>query len=303
MGFLGLGGGKATVHVLLDRAEVPAGGTVQVTVRVSGGRKETEITEGRLRLVLENEYDWRESTSTGYSSTSSGTSSTTTTTNRVKDRKTVDEQRFLERGAIPADTPSEYRLSVEIPAGSPGSGEGKITRVRWKVQATLARDRARDISEEVAVEVLSPDDPSWVPPAEEIESRGDCDLSFRIEKRAFGAGEPIEGMLVLTPSAECHVGEVRVELERHENVPRGLGNEAHVRESHAIVAGALDLTSGAPLEYPFRLEVPPDPVPTLRTDQSTVTWLLKGVGARSMRRDYSVTQEVLVYSSPGSHLG
>ena len=302
MGFLGLGGGKATVQVLLDRADVPAGGTVQVTVRVSGGRKDTEIAEGRLRLVLENEYEWRESTRS-YASSSSSTSSTTTTTHREKDRKTVDEQRFLERGSVPADTPTEYRLSVEIPAGSPGSGEGKITRVRWKVQATLARGRARDISDEAALEVLSPDDPSWIVPAEEVESRGDCDLALQLEKRAFGAGEPIEGTLVLTPSSECHVGEVRVELERHENVPRGLGNQAHVRESQAIVAGALDLTPGAPLEYSFRLEVPPDPVPTLSTERSTVQWLLKGIGARTMRRDYNVTQEVLVYSAPGSHLG
>ena len=302
MGFLGLGGGKATVQVLLDRADVPAGGTVQATIRVSGGRKDTEIAEGRLRLVLENEYEWRESTRS-YTTSSSSTSSTTTTTHREKDRTTVDEQRFLERGAIPADTPSDYSLSIEVPAGSPGSGEGKITRVRWKVQATLARARTRDISDEAVLEVLSPDDPSWVPPAEEVSSHGDCDLAFLLEKRAFGAGEPIEGTLVLTPSSECHVGEVRVELERHEDVPRGLGNEAHVRESQAIVAGALDLTPGAPLEYSFRVEVPPDPVPTLSTEHSTVRWVLKGVGARTMRRDYQVTQEVLVYSAPGAHLG
>jgi len=298
----GLGGGAASIQLLLDRQDVLAGESVHATVRVTGGRKDTTITEGRLRLVCENEYEWRESTRS-YTSSQSSTSSTTTTTHRDKDRKTVDEQRFLERGAIRADTPSDYMLSVEVPTGWPGSGEGKITRVRWKVQATLARPRARDISDEVALEVLSPDDASWVPPAEEVASRGDCDLAFLLEKRAFGAGEPIEGTLVLTPSAECHVGEVLVELERQEKVPRGLSNEAHVREAQAIVSGALDLTPGAPLEYAFRVEVPPDPVPTLSTEHSTVRWLLKGVGARTMRRDYLVTQELLVCSAPGAHLG
>jgi hypothetical protein len=74
---------------------------------------------------------------------------------------------------------------------------------------------------------------------------------------------------------------------------------AHAREAQAIVAGALELSPGVPQEYSFRLEVPPDPVPTLDTEQSRVWWLLKGIGARTMRRDYRVEQEVLVYSSPG----
>lgn len=294
MGLLGLGGGDATVQLLLDREDVAAGETVQATVRISGGRKDTEITEGRLRLVYENEYEWRDRESTMFSSSES-----TTRTHRDTDRKTISEQRFLEPGAIRADTPEDHTLSVEIPASSVPSGEGKITRVRWKVQATLARDRARDISDEVALEVLSTADQDWLEPAEDVDSHGDCLLGFQLEKRAFGAGEPIEGTLVLTPSEECKVSEVRVELERHEHVPRNQGNMAHAREAQAIVAGALELSPGVPHEYSFRLEVPPDPVPTLDTEQSRVWWLLKGIGARTMRRDYRVEQEVLVYSSPG----
>ena len=300
MGFLGFGGGNATVQLLLDRQDVAAGGTVQATVRVAGGRKDTQIDEGRLRLVCENEYEWRERT-TGFSSGSSST--TSTRTRRDTDRKVVQEQRFLEPGAVVADRPSDHTLAVEIPEHSTPSAEGKITRVRWKVQATLARSRTRDISDEVQLEVLSTADPAWVEPDAEVDSRGECDLAFRLEKWAFGAGEPIEGTLVLTPSADCTVNEVRVELERVENVPRGTGNEERVREAQAIVAGEVELTPGLPVEYPFRLEVPPDPVPTLQTDQSTVRWRLKGIGSRRMQRDYNVAQELYVYSARGAHLG
>ena len=139
----------------------------------------------------------------------------------------------------------------------------------------------------------------WTAPAEEADSHGECDLSFRLEKSAFGVGEPIEGTLVLTPSKECKANEVRVELERQEEVPRGAGNEEVVREAQAILDGAVELTPGAPREYAFRVEVPPDPVPSLRTDRSTVRWRLKGIGSRRMKRDYNVTQQVLVHSSPG----
>ena len=282
MGFLGFGGGNAAVQLLLDRQDVAAGGSVQATVRVAGGRKDTPIDEGRLRLICENEYEWREETRSFSSGSSSST--TSTSTRRDTDRKVVQEERFLEPGAVSADTPSEHTLTVEIPEHSTPSAEGKITRVRWKVQATLARSRTRDISDEVQLEVLSTTDPAWVEPDAEVDSRGDYDLA-------------------LTPSADCKVNEVRVELEREENVPRGKGNEERVREAQAIVAGEVELTPGLPIEYPFRLEVPPDPVATLQTDQSTVRWRLKGIGSRRMRRDYDVAQELYVYSAPGAHLG
>ena len=183
MGFLGFGGGNATVQLLLDRQDVAAGGTVQATVRVAGGRKDTQIDEGRLRLVCENEYEWRERT-TGFSSGSSST--TSTRTRRDTDRKVVQEQRFLEPGAVVADRPSDHTLAVEIPEHSTPSAEGKITRVRWKVQATLARPRARDISDEVPLEVLSGAAPDRVAPDADVDSRGECDLAFQLEKRAFG---------------------------------------------------------------------------------------------------------------------
>src|SRR5436190_18243223 len=105
MGFLGFGGGNAAVQLLLDRQDVAAGGTVQATVRVAGGRKDTPIDEGRLRLVYENEYEWREET-TSFSGSSSST--TSTSTQRDTDRKVVQEERFLEPGAVAADTPSEH---------------------------------------------------------------------------------------------------------------------------------------------------------------------------------------------------
>jgi hypothetical protein len=303
MGLLGFGGGKASVQVLLDRADVSPGETVQATVRVTGGRKDVQIDEGRVRLVFENEYTYRERQASFSRSTGSGVSSTTTRTRHGTDRKTVVEPRFLERGAIAADTPSEHTLAIEIPPGAEPSAEGKITRVRWHVEATLARPRAVDVSDEATLEVLSTQDSSgWDETAPEVDSHGECDLSFRLEKLAYGAGEPVEGTLVLAPSEDCKLNEVRVELVREEEVPRGEGNTEQVREAELPLDGAVELTSGAPREYPFRLEVPPDPVPTLRTDQSRVRWLLKGVGSRRMRSDYNVVQEVLVYSAPGAHV-
>jgi hypothetical protein len=298
VGFLGFGGGNAHVQLLLDRQDVEAGGTVQATVRIAGGRKDTQIDEGRLRLVFENEYRYRYKDR----NIASRSLTSTTRTGTDTDREVIEVQQFLPAAAIAADTPSEHTLTITIPPGSAPSAEGKITRVRWKLEATLARARARDISDEVPIEVLSIADAAWVEPAEEVDSHSECGLAFLLEKRAFGASEPIEGTLVATPSAECKVNEVRVELERKEEVPRGEGNEEVVREAQAILDGAVELSPGMPREYPFRIEVPPDPVPSLRTEQSTVRWRLKGIGSRRMRSDYNVTQELLVHSAPAAHV-
>ena len=195
----GLGGGDATIRLLLDRQDVAAGGTVQATVRVAGGNDDTEISEGRLRLVYENEVEYRYEDTDLFDKNLTSTTRTGTAT----DERVVEDQQFLPAGAVTADTPSEHSLLMTVPADAPPSAEGKITRVRWKVQATLARPRARDISDELPLEVLSTAEQSWVPTAEEVDAHGDCELSLELAKRAFGAGEPIEGTLVARPSAEC----------------------------------------------------------------------------------------------------
>ena len=285
----GLGGGDATIQVLVDRQDVLAGGTMQATVRVSAGSEATEITEGRVRLVCDNRYLYRYSSGQG------------ARTGAASDVKVVAEHRFLPEGAVVAD--SEHAIELTVPTDAQPSAQGKITRVLWKVEATLARPRARDISDELPVEVLSRADETWTPPDSDVDAQGECELSLELAKLAFGACEPIEGTLVASASDECEVGELRVELEREERVPRGSGNTSHVREASVVVAGRLELSPGLPVEHAFRVEVPPDPVATLKTEASSVRWLLRGVGSRRMQSDYNVTQEVLVYSAPGEHLG
>ena len=258
-------------------------------------RKGLELQEGRVELVYENEYTYRESSrsSTGASSSSSYTTERTTKT----DRKVVAEQRFLEPGRVPAGTPLEHTVELTIPAEAPPSAPGKITKVRWKVVATLARPRARDVHGEAKLEVLSPR-ASRDPEAPDVDSHGDCELELRLDRTHFGPGDEVAGTLVANPLRDCKLNEVRVELVRHEEVPRALGNEEDVQEAEATLDGAIELTASLPREWPFRLVLPLDLVPCLRTDQSRITWALKGIGSRRMRSDYRVEQPLDVHSAP-----
>ena len=281
-------GQKADVQVELDRASALPGETVEVAIRIVGGRKDLEIQEGRLELVYENEYTYRHTTGTGR--TRSTTSTTTT------DRTVADSLRFLEAGDIAADTPYDATASLTIPATAPPSAEGEITKVRWKVMATLARPRARDVHGEARLTVLSRAEAAVDAP--EVETRDDVELSFRLDREHFGPGDTVQGTLVATPLQACQAGEVRVELVRHEDVPRDDGNTKDVKEGEAILESDVRLSLGAPHEWPFQLQLPAVVVPCLRTERSRVTWLLKGIGSRRLRRDYRITHPIDVHTVP-----
>ena len=285
-----LGAPKADVQVELDRGSALPGDTVEATIRIVGGRKDLEIQEGRLELVFENEYTYRELTRSGRPTT------TTTTTTTTTDRRVVDAVRFLEAGAITADMPSDAAASLTIPAIAPPSGEGEITKVRWNVVVTLARRHARDVHGEARLEVLS--GPAEMLDAPEVETRDDVELSFRLDRERFGPGDTVHGTLVATPLQACEANEVRVELVRHEHVPRDQGNTEDVKEGEAILERDVRLSLGAPHEWPFQLELPAVVVPCLQTEHSQVTWLLKGIGSRRLRRDYQITYPIDVHTAP-----
>jgi Arrestin (or S-antigen), C-terminal domain len=281
-------GPKADLQVSLDRESVLPGETVEATIRILGGRKDLEIQEGRLELLYENEYKYRHQVGTG--------STRRTKESTATDRDVVDSIRFLEAGAVAADTPSDATASLTIPADAVPSAEGEITKVRWKAVATLARPHAMDVHGRAPLTVLSQAGAALDAP--EVETRDDVELSFRLDREHFGPGDTVRGTLVATPLQACGMNEVRVELVRHENVPRNDGNTKDVEEGAAILESDVRLSIGAPREWPFEFQLPAVVVPCLKTEHSSVTWLLKGVGSRRLRRDYRITHPIDVHTAP-----
>jgi SpoOM protein len=279
---------KADVQVSLDRDSVLPGETVEATIRILGGRKDLEVQEGRLELLYENEYTYRHRVGSG--STRRTKSSTTT------DRAVVDSVRFLEAGAVAADTPHDATASLTVLADAAPSAEGEITKVRWKVVATLARPHAMDVHGRAPLTVLSRAGAALDAP--EVETRDGLELSFRLDREHFGPGDLVHGALIATPLRACRMTEARVELVRREEVPRNEGNTKEVEEAAAILDSEVSLSLGAPREWPFQLQLPPVVVPCLRTEHSSVTWLLKGIGSRRLRRDYRITQPIDVHTAP-----
>ena len=283
MSFLGLGA-KAEVRVELDRADVLPGDAVRVTVHVTP-RRDLDLQEGRVELVYEHEHTYRER---------EGADVRTTT---KTDRKVVGRQLLVHPGTLDAGIPFEQTLELTIPPDAAPSAEGKITKLRWKVVATLAVPHARDAHGEAVVRVLSPAG-VFEPAPPELYAWDRCELELRLDRTDFGPGDEIAGTLVASPLRECEVEAVRVELVRREEVSRKKGKAAVVKEAEATLDGAVELAAHLPREWPFRLSVPADPVPCLKTDHSSVTWRLIGVCARRMRPDYTLLQQVDVHTAP-----
>lgn len=281
-------GPKADVQVSLDRDSVFPGETVEAAIRILGGRKDLAIQEGRLELLYENEYTYRHEVGTG--------STRRTKASKATDRAVLDSVRFLDAGHVAADTPYEATASLIVPANAVPSAEGEITKVRWRVVATLARPHAMDIHRRAPLTVLSRAAPALDAP--DVETRDDVEFSFRLDREHLGPGDVLHGTLVATPLQACQMNEVRVELVRREDVPRKDGNTKEVEEGKAILQSDVGLSLGAPREWPFEFQLPAVVVPCLKTEHSRVTWLLKGIGSRRMRRDYRITQPIDVHTAP-----
>ena len=138
---------KADVQVSLDRDAVLPGETVEATIRILGGRRDLKIQEGRLELLYENEYWYRHEVGSG--------STRRTKASKATDRADVETVRFLEAGHVAADTPYEATASLTVPPDAVPSAEGEITKVRWRVVATLARPHAMDVHRRTPLTVLS----------------------------------------------------------------------------------------------------------------------------------------------------
>jgi sporulation-control protein spo0M len=291
-----LKGGKANVTVALDRPVGPyyLGETVHATVSIEG-QKDLKVQEARATLSYREEYQYRhESTyrdSSGHEHTRDETSWTT-------DEQVVQRQQLMQEGTIAGNFRQTYDFVATIPTTAPPTCEGgKIVRVKWQLKATLDRRLAGDV--EAATDLLV----FAAPPGRDVGASqygysnepGEAELAFALPGKEWALGETIEGQLVVRPQKVFDASEVRVELMRVEHVPRDRGNEH--REPRAVkLAGKTRLEPGQTQTFPFRIDIPaPAPV-TSRTRNSSITWRLCGILARSFRGDTRVEEEIFVYS-------
>lgn len=288
-----LKGGKANLTITLDRANkiYAPGETIHATVRVEGV-KDLKIQRGVIALVSREEYEYRDE----YRD-SDGDQKTRTV--KTSDEVKAWEQQFLGETTIKANSNQTFEFDMQLPSNALPSVEGgKILNHEWLVKTTLDRKLAGDVEDKQTVYVLTGASDKMLGAGTYGSSNepGEAELLLRVPNTQFSIGGIVAGELVIRPQKDLDVTEIRVELERTENVPRDEGNIVKQKEQSRL-AGGTKLTRGNEMVLPFQLKIPASAPITCRTRHGSIEWTLRGVLARRMRGDTQVEQEVYLYSA------
>jgi hypothetical protein len=288
-----LKGGKTNLVVTLDRefGHYYPGDVVRATVTIES-EQDLKVQQGRVAFVRREEYQYR------YRSASSGKShGSSYHTAWDTDEQELLREVIIQEGILPAGVPHVYQFEAAIPSDASPSCEGNIVKLKWLAKATLDRKMAPDVNAEteVMVFVVSPGRQAGAGEFGHSNEPREAELALALPGKEWVAGDTVEGQLLVRPQNDFDVSEVRVELVCREYVPRAAGNE-RLSEIKQQVAGKTHLQNGQALAYPFSLRIPDSSPPTSQMRQSSVSWMLKGVLARSLRADTRVEEEVLVYS-------
>jgi hypothetical protein len=184
---------------------------------------------------------------------------------------------------------------MSLPAEALPSCAGKIVRVNWKVSVKLDRRLAGDlhVEAELSVRSLGPGLSMQSGQYGESSEPNEAELAFILPGLETVAGQPLSGQLRILPRKDFS-SEVRLELARNESVSYDQGN--HSKEVFPLkLAGSAKFTAGQQQIIPFQATIPPDAAPSVTTPNGSITWTVRGILARRLRKDTIVEQEFRVY--------
>jgi hypothetical protein len=287
-----LKGGKVEVNIELDRPTefYHPGDAIHASVTLDG-QKKMKVRQVKAELVHWERYRYDKTTTDMDDDDRTSTHSATAETIPV-------EEVLMEAGEIPAGSVQTYTLDWTIPDNAVPPYQGEITQSRWLVRVTLDRKLGLDTTAEVEVPLIVS------PPGRDIQPGdygsashpGEADMRLWLPKLEWVEGETIEGKLLVRPQNDFKVSEVRIELQRKEHVPRDDGKTHTVTEGKAQLAPKTEFRANEVVEYPFSFSIPAQACPTRETPHSSVMWALTGTLNRSLRTDWTVGQQIIVYN-------
>ena len=184
-----------------------------------------------------------------------------------------------------------------------------LVDLQWEVTARLRVEKARTTEVTRPVLVLSEaadrEQVTERPPT--VEEHQCAGLSFTsLSSRRLVPGVALDGELTVAPVKACEVRGIRVELVLLEHVARGprastdpLRNPAYEEADEEMVVASValadrpELDPARPLTFRFSVPVPDRlPAPSMRTEEFSLRWMLRGVVDRPLRADPCVAVEM-----------
>ncbi len=280
---------KADLRVEMDKVSAAPGEEVAARVTLSSDA-DFEIRGGTVALVCVETYIQKMSNQYGVSYQKQ--------TNILSSQ----EESFSGSGAIRQGAQYSTEVAFQLPPDALPTLHGTVVQkiepgITWHVSASMDVVKARNLStsREIAVPAQSP--PATPPSPSIAEAQHNQGvLTLRLNSAQARSGDTLEGRFSARMTSEESVQEIRVDLVRVEK----FGNEEneHPIDSVTLSPAATlkpDVDSQDALDWGFQLNMGSVELPSLKTEKSSVRWLVKGVLSRPLRTDLRVEQELTTY--------
>ena len=245
------------------------------------------IRQGTIALVCTENYVQKTSTQHG------------TYYSRKKEILFNAVEEFLNDTTVRNGVPRSTDVRLAVPADALPSLSGiKVSHVEpgitWEVTASLDVAGARDIHCNQPVSVMGPSGRMTRGPRPVVAQ----DQARAVHTYPHGvlgkarSGDTLDGDLRAEMLQDVTAEEIRVALVRAEK----FGNEGKNKTVDEVTFERdVSLRPGHSREWRFKLNVGQVAVPSLKTEKSSVRWLVKAWLTRNMRRDLRIEQEVRVH--------
>jgi sporulation-control protein spo0M len=239
----------------------------------------------------------------------------------------VVQETILTDGRLPAGIPQHYQFRLSIPRGiSPAYAQdiNKLTAKNfpadnrlaemflayaatqrhlqhsWLVKIILERQGKVDLHHQINLPLVVP------PPAKQIKAGkyGESShpeqvrMSIYLPRLEWLEGERLQGKLLVRPHTDMQIRQVRLELVKKEQIQLdGYRSEETEVVETILLADNVTYEPNQETAHPFEIALPCLGMPTLCMKHATVTWILKGVLDRRLKKDCAVEVKIFVYTS------
>jgi hypothetical protein len=193
---------------------------------------------------------------------------------------------------------TEGTATFRLPSWSPPSSS---QIAGWSCRLVIER-RGIDVEEDAEFTVVTGIDnaPADLGGLEQVTGSAASQLEIELPRLVFRAGETIEGAVVVTPSRDLPVGDVRVKWQgQRDSHPRTRtpGFDEIVNGRSVQLEKRLTLREGSPVRLPFQTALPADAAPTASAVNSSMRWFVSATmfyagfaspGTESVRRPIAV---------------
>ncbi len=276
---------RADLSIQADRTELQPGEELEARV-VLMAESDFRVRQGTVALVCTETYVQKTSSQYG------------THYSRKKQVLFNMEESFLNDATVRNGVPHTTDVRLAVPADALPTMTGiqvshVVPGISWEIQAILDVAGARDIRSEqpVSVSALPAADDARPHPVVAQSKHEQCAMTLTVSNGSARTGDTLEGDLRAEMLQDVTAEEVKVALVRSEK----FGNEEkNLTVDEVTFERDVTLRPGRTREWRFRLDVGQVEVPTLKTEKSSVRWLVKAWLTRNMRRDLRIEQEIRV---------